>query len=125
MEGGHQLLRGASPLGLPCRVSREPLRRLAPFAWLASLRSLASFFGSSCLAIALVDCRCERIESRCDVDELLDSHVDDGGLDRADAEGLRWIHLDTKIVSAGTKTVKVDKGVDRSGAEIGQRVPHS
>src|SRR3954470_24862337 len=36
--------RGASPLGLPYTLSREPLRRLAPFAWLASLRSLASFF---------------------------------------------------------------------------------
>jgi len=38
----HYLLRGASPLGLPDTLSREPLRRLAPFAWLASLRSLAS-----------------------------------------------------------------------------------
>ena len=36
------LRRGASPLGLPCTLSREPLRRLAPFAWLASLRLLAS-----------------------------------------------------------------------------------
>src|SRR3954471_20533852 len=34
--------RGASPLGLPYTLSREPLRRLAPFAWLASLRSLAA-----------------------------------------------------------------------------------
>src|SRR5436190_11871631 len=38
----HCLLRGASPLGLPHTLSREPLRRLAPVAWLASLRSLAS-----------------------------------------------------------------------------------
>ena len=37
--------RGASPLGLPNTLSREPLRRLAPFAWLASLRSFA-FLGS-------------------------------------------------------------------------------
>ena len=36
--------RGASPLGLPHTLSREPLRRLAPFAWLASLHSLASSF---------------------------------------------------------------------------------
>src|SRR3954469_2555936 len=36
--------RGGLPLGLPYTLSREPLRRLAPFAWLASLRSLASFF---------------------------------------------------------------------------------
>src|SRR3954470_12569729 len=36
--------RGASPLGLPYTLSREPLRRLAPFAWLASLRALASLF---------------------------------------------------------------------------------
>jgi len=36
------LFRGASPLGLPYRRSREPLRRLAPIAWLAALRSLAS-----------------------------------------------------------------------------------
>src|SRR5690349_393229 len=33
--------RGASPLGLPYTLTRSPLRRLAPFAWLASLRSLA------------------------------------------------------------------------------------
>ena len=33
--------RGASPLGLPDTLSRAPLRRRAPFAWLASLRSLA------------------------------------------------------------------------------------
>src|SRR5437899_3145905 len=26
--------RGASPLGLPCTLSRAPLRRRAPFAWL-------------------------------------------------------------------------------------------
>src|SRR5262249_56141228 len=32
---------GASPLGLPYTLSRAPLRRRAPFAWLASLRSLA------------------------------------------------------------------------------------
>src|SRR6188472_3335254 len=31
----HHSLRGASPLGLPYTLSREPLRRLAPFAWLA------------------------------------------------------------------------------------------
>src|SRR5262249_46382072 len=37
------LIRGASPLGLPHTLSRSPLRRLAPFAWLASQRSLASF----------------------------------------------------------------------------------
>src|SRR5918996_1571240 len=36
------LNRGASPLDLPYTLSRSPLRRLAPFAWLASLRSLAS-----------------------------------------------------------------------------------
>ena len=34
-------IRGASPLGLPYTLSRSPLRRLAPFASLASLRSLA------------------------------------------------------------------------------------
>ena len=34
-------LRGASPLGLPYTLSRSPLRRLAPFAWLARWRSLA------------------------------------------------------------------------------------
>ena len=28
------ITRGASPLGLPYTLSREPLRRLAPFAWL-------------------------------------------------------------------------------------------
>ena len=32
--------RGASPLELPDTLSREPRRRLAPFAWLAPLRSL-------------------------------------------------------------------------------------
>src|SRR5262252_1678555 len=29
------ITRGASPLGLPCSVTRSPLRRLAPFRWLA------------------------------------------------------------------------------------------
>jgi hypothetical protein len=37
-------LRGASPLRTPHTLSREPRRRLAPFAWLASPRSLASTF---------------------------------------------------------------------------------
>src|SRR6185503_1731417 len=35
---GHKsskLIRGALPLGLPYTLSRSPLRRLAPFAWLA------------------------------------------------------------------------------------------
>src|SRR4029077_8484421 len=36
------LVRGASPLGLPDSLTRSPLRRLAPFVWLASLRSLAA-----------------------------------------------------------------------------------
>jgi hypothetical protein len=31
---------------LPYRLSRAPLRRRAPFAWLTSLRSLASLFPS-------------------------------------------------------------------------------
>src|SRR5688572_18523774 len=35
------LIRGTSSPGPPSTLSREPLRRLAPFAWLASLRSLA------------------------------------------------------------------------------------
>ena len=42
--GGARVLapiRGASPLGLPDSLTRSPLRRLAPFVWLASLRSLA------------------------------------------------------------------------------------
>ena len=38
------LNRGASPLGLPYTLSRAPLRRRAPFAWLARFaRSLAPF----------------------------------------------------------------------------------
>src|SRR3954454_16119164 len=38
--------RGASPLGLPYTLSREPLRRLAPFAWLArSARELLTSVG--------------------------------------------------------------------------------
>ena len=37
------LFRGASPLGLPYTLSRAPLRRRAPIAWLARFRSLASF----------------------------------------------------------------------------------
>ena len=57
--------------------------------------------------------------SRCA--ELLDRHVNDGGIDGTDAEGLRRVHLDTKIVSARTETVKVDERVDRAGAQIGQR----
>ena len=35
--------RGASPLGLPYTLSRAPLRRRAPFAWLTRWRSFASF----------------------------------------------------------------------------------
>ena len=35
------MIRGALPLGLPYSLTRSPLRRLAPFVWLASLRSLA------------------------------------------------------------------------------------
>ncbi len=34
--------RGALPLGLPYTLSRAPLRRRAPFAWLTRCRSLAS-----------------------------------------------------------------------------------
>ena len=37
----NQIIRGASPLGLPYALSRSALRRLAPFAWLRSLSSLA------------------------------------------------------------------------------------
>jgi hypothetical protein len=44
----------ASPLGLPFTLSREPLRRLAPFAWLASLRSLS--LPSQRLALASKQC---------------------------------------------------------------------
>src|SRR5262245_48114501 len=50
-------LRGASPLGLPYTLSREPLRRLAPVAWLASLRSLASCYEQQILPNTL---RCAR-----------------------------------------------------------------
>jgi hypothetical protein len=38
---GSSLIRGASPLGLPDTLSRAPLRRRAPFAWLTRCRSLA------------------------------------------------------------------------------------
>ena len=41
------MIRGASPLGLPYTRSRAPLRRRAPFAWLASLRSLAFARGTN------------------------------------------------------------------------------
>ena len=34
-RGAPSLIRGASPLGLPDTLSRTPLRRRAPFAWLA------------------------------------------------------------------------------------------
>src|SRR2546428_2548484 len=44
MAYSSSLVRGASPLGLPDTLSRAPLRRRAPFAWLASLRSLAVLF---------------------------------------------------------------------------------
>src|SRR5580765_3395210 len=37
----HSLIRGASPLGLPDTLSRAPLRRRAPFAWLTRGRSFA------------------------------------------------------------------------------------
>jgi len=39
---GTYLSRGALPLGLPYTLSRAPLRRRAPFAWLTRCRSLAS-----------------------------------------------------------------------------------
>ena len=38
-----KIIRGALPLGLPYSLTRSPLRRLAPFGWLASLRSLAAY----------------------------------------------------------------------------------
>src|SRR5919198_1116310 len=37
----HCLFRGASPLQLPYTLTRSPLRRLAPFAWLTRCRSFA------------------------------------------------------------------------------------
>jgi len=37
----HFLTRGASPLALPHTLSRAPLRRRAPFAWLTRCRSFA------------------------------------------------------------------------------------
>ena len=40
-EAGLDLIRGASPLGLPDTLSRAPLRRRAPFAWLTRCRSVA------------------------------------------------------------------------------------
>src|SRR6185436_12333963 len=40
--------RGFTPR-TPNPLSREPLRRLAPFAWLASLRSLAASFAAATL----------------------------------------------------------------------------
>jgi hypothetical protein len=47
--------RGASPLELPDTLSREPRRRLAPFAWLAPLRALASSVLTPGLAVAAVN----------------------------------------------------------------------
>jgi hypothetical protein len=38
---GSNLIREASPLGLPDTLSRAPLRRRAPFAWLTRGRSFA------------------------------------------------------------------------------------
>ena len=40
------LSRGASPLGLPYTLSRAPLRRRAPYAWLTRFRSFASYWDS-------------------------------------------------------------------------------
>src|SRR6476646_6093629 len=43
------LIRGASPLGLPHTLSRAPLRRRAPFAWLArDARSHAARSAGGC-----------------------------------------------------------------------------
>jgi hypothetical protein len=39
---GHLLSGGLRPAGPPFTLSRAPLRRRAPFAWLASVRSLAT-----------------------------------------------------------------------------------
>src|SRR4051812_12019774 len=38
----HLLLRGASPLGLPHTLSREPVRRLAPVAWASAFARSAT-----------------------------------------------------------------------------------
>src|SRR5262249_34306545 len=51
------LIRGASPLGFPDTLSRSPLRRLAPFAWLA--RDARSLLASTSSALARVSV-CER-----------------------------------------------------------------
>jgi hypothetical protein len=50
--------------------------------------------------------------------DLLDRHVDDGGIDVADAEGLRRVHLDAKIVPARAETGKVHERVNRARTEI-------
>src|SRR5204863_1873529 len=46
------LIRGASPLGLPCTLSRAPLRRRAPFAWLARCARSLRVFRSSFLHLS-------------------------------------------------------------------------
>jgi hypothetical protein len=50
--------------------------------------------------------------------DLPDRHVDDGGIDVADAEGLRRVHLDAKIVPARAETGKVHERVNRARTEI-------
>src|SRR5262245_23769593 len=50
--------RGASPLGLPYTLTRSPLRRLAPFAWFASLCSLHSGRFASLASFAWVASLC-------------------------------------------------------------------
>src|SRR3954465_1765232 len=47
--------RGASPLELPRTLSREPLRRLAPFAWLAPLARLCAVQSLLCAPVAQLD----------------------------------------------------------------------
>src|SRR4051794_11741267 len=44
--------RGASPLELPHTLSREPLRRLAPFAWLAPLAHVCAVQSLRCAPVA-------------------------------------------------------------------------
>src|SRR5437773_2511663 len=44
-------LRGAAPLGLPYTLSREPLRRLAPFAWAHSRARSPALLGAAPLGL--------------------------------------------------------------------------
>src|SRR5260221_5203846 len=87
--------RGASPLGLPDTLSRAPLRRRAPFAWLARCRSLALLLAAAASLRAtpsrapLADAA-EQMD-RAKIRVLLQQHADLNAPQRDGMTALHWV----------------------------------